>query len=428
MNKSHEKAVRLLWEGRSEEAVALLESLPSSPDVLNDRAVALYMSGRGEEALELVGKALEADPTHGAAILNAKYMRAAIEAALCPSKHKVLEDRGPPPGPEPAVSVIMPTYNRVDFIEEAIGSVLAQTRSDFEIVVVNDGGTRDCEEIIKRVGADRVRYIYIEHAGLSTALNAGIAHSRGRYIAYLDDDDVYYPDHIEALADYLDERPEAKVAYSHAKRATQVKEGRSWRVARRDVVNREPFDRKRLLRSNRLAVLNVMHRRELVDEIGGFNEALDAGMDWEMWIRMSASHEFHRIDRMTSEYRVRSNASQMTAHVLKMRASDNTVAFLHRLLPLTSRMPEIPGYSFALKFFGRLAKKYPETIKAVDLRYLTDKPQKAYPLFYTMGKALAGMGRHEAAAASFMAAVRVAPWEPKLYFAWAKTVIKGSGR
>jgi len=423
---AHDEAIRLLWDAKPEEALHLLEGLAGSADALNDRAAALYALGEKEKALALLDEALTLDPDHGAAMLNSKYIRAAVPASQ--SRHKVLEDWGAPAGPEPTVSVIMRTYNRTDFIKEAIKSVLCQTRSDFEVVVVNDGGTRGCEEIIKRLGGGKIRYVYIEHCGAPFAFNAGLAHARGKYITYLDDDDIFYPDHIELLAGYLDKHPETSVVYAYAYRAAQKFDGKEWRVTKRDLLSFEPVDRSKLLRSNRLSVLNLMHRREIIEEIGGFNEALEVAMDWEMWIRMTARYKLERIEKVTAEYRMRPGAAQLTAKVLRQRHHDNIVIFLHRLFPLTSYMPDSPAYKKALKILGQMARRYPQMLDIIDLRYITGRPRKMYPLFHAMGKGLIGEGYREAAAASFRAAIAMSPWEPKLYFAWIQAALGANKR
>ena len=102
------------------------------------------------------------------------------------------------------ISVIMPTYNRHQYIGKAIKSVLTQTFKDFKLIIVNDGGSRECEKIINSFKSDKIRYFHIEHGGLSHALNQGILASRSKYIAYLDDDDRYFPEHLQILVETLE--------------------------------------------------------------------------------------------------------------------------------------------------------------------------------------------------------------------------------
>ena len=92
----------------------------------------------------------------------------------------------------PRVSVVIPTYNRGNLIGQAIDSVLAQSYSDFEIIVSDDGSTDDTAARVARYG-DRVRYVRTANGGVAHARNVGTREARGDYLAYLDSDDRYYP-------------------------------------------------------------------------------------------------------------------------------------------------------------------------------------------------------------------------------------------
>ena len=101
------------------------------------------------------------------------------------------------------VSVIIPTYNRAHLVSEAINSVLNQTYQDFEIIVVDDGSTDEtCEKL--RPYQDKIKYVYVKNGGAAYARNVGMKIARGKYIAFLDSDDLYYPYKIELQADFLD--------------------------------------------------------------------------------------------------------------------------------------------------------------------------------------------------------------------------------
>jgi glycosyltransferase involved in cell wall biosynthesis len=106
----------------------------------------------------------------------------------------------------PAVSVIIPTYNRANLISEAIDSVLQQTFTDFEIIVADDGSTDDTEAVVKRYG-DRVRYVRTTNGGTGHARNVGMQHAQGRYFIFLDSDDVFYPYALELETRLLERFP-----------------------------------------------------------------------------------------------------------------------------------------------------------------------------------------------------------------------------
>jgi len=217
----------------------------------------------------------------------------------------------------PTVSIIMPTYNRDHLIKESIDSVLSQTWREFELIVVDDGGTGATGDLIRSYGDSRIKYNRISHRGLSGALNHGLSLVRGAYVGYLDDDDIYYPHHIETLVSNLDKGTTA-VVYSDSVRAIQKPYSENGRHVEYRVVRRAPswkvdFSRELYLFANYTPILTVMHRAELVERTGSFDENLDVLMDWDFWIRMAQQADFRRIPISTCEFRVREDGSNMSA-------------------------------------------------------------------------------------------------------------------
>ncbi len=119
----------------------------------------------------------------------------------------------------PTVSVIIPTYNRRAYVQEAIDSVLAQTYTDYEIIVIDDGSTDGTGEALRERYGDKIIYEWQENQGLSAARNRGIESSRGQYIALLDSDDLWMPEKLERQVACLSQHPEvAMVARAYARR------------------------------------------------------------------------------------------------------------------------------------------------------------------------------------------------------------------
>jgi glycosyltransferase involved in cell wall biosynthesis len=111
------------------------------------------------------------------------------------------------------VSVIIPTYNRAETVSRAIDSVLDQSHDDLEVLVVDDGSTDDTESVLESYDDERVRPIYHEtNQGANVARNTGIEHARGKYVAFLDSDDEWRPEKLEAQLDLLEKRSEEWVA------------------------------------------------------------------------------------------------------------------------------------------------------------------------------------------------------------------------
>lgn len=114
----------------------------------------------------------------------------------------------------PKVSVIIPTYNRSYIVCEAIDSILSQTVTDIELLVVDDGSTDDTRQVVEAINDERIRYLYKQNGGVSSARNVGISHAKGSYVAFLDSDDVWPERFLEAVSNALDADTGYGLAYT----------------------------------------------------------------------------------------------------------------------------------------------------------------------------------------------------------------------
>jgi glycosyltransferase involved in cell wall biosynthesis len=216
----------------------------------------------------------------------------------------------------PMVSVIVPTQNRPEMLKRAIESICSQTYPNFEIIVINDGG-EDVEGTIRRFNIrNNIRYIRHElPRERSAARNSGLLAARGKYIAYLDDDDRFYPDHLRILVNFL-ETNKVKVAYTDACRANEDLENGTYVVKSRQLQFSNNFDPDKILIENLFPNLCIMHKKSCIDEAGMFDEALETHEDWEMWIRLSRLYCFHHIPVVTAEYSFRNDKTNTTSRRL----------------------------------------------------------------------------------------------------------------
>ena len=213
----------------------------------------------------------------------------------------------------PLVSVIVPTFNRPDTLVVALQSILDQTCRDFEIIVVNDYGV-DVADIVGWLN-QQGNITYVKHdrnRGLAAARNTGLRLARGKYIAYLDDDDLFYPDHLETLVTFL-ETTDYQVAYTDAHRAHQVKDKGRYVTRYRDLPHSNDFDAERLLVVNQFPVLCLMHEKSCLEKAGLFDETLTTHEDWDLWIRLSFHYQFSHIKKVTCEFTWRQDGSTMTS-------------------------------------------------------------------------------------------------------------------
>jgi len=222
---------------------------------------------------------------------------------------------------EPKVSVIIPTYNREKMVKNAIRSVLNQTFSDFEIVIIDDASTDNTESVIKSIHDNRIRYIRHEkNKGGSAARNTGIIEARGEYIALLDSDDVWLKEKLEKQIDVM-EKSELRpgVVYSGVNYIDS--HGR----LKGPVI---PFFKGNiysyLLEEN--IVLGggstALIRKDCFDEVGLFDENLPSRQDLDLWIRISRKFNFDYVkvplvnirihkDRITEDLEMKINSREL---------------------------------------------------------------------------------------------------------------------
>lgn len=213
----------------------------------------------------------------------------------------------------PFFSVIIPTYNRATFITKAIESVLAQSFQNFELIVVDDGSTDNTEAIVKGIKSDRIQYHKKENAERAAARNFGAKISTGRYVNFLDSDDVVYPNHLRVAHEFIQQRGDVEIFHL----GYDVKdEGGSLLHS----VNNVYSINHQILSGNILSC-NGVFILEKVFHQNQFNEdrALSSLEDWELWIRMSARYTFLFDNSITSTVVQHDERSVMTADPRKIK-------------------------------------------------------------------------------------------------------------
>jgi glycosyltransferase involved in cell wall biosynthesis len=191
----------------------------------------------------------------------------------------------------PLVSVIIPTYNRVALVQEALASVQAQTFRDFETVVVDDAGTDGTWEVLSACREIRV-LCHPQRRGVSAARNSGIAASRGQWLAFLDSDDLWLPDKLARQVAYLATRPDLRLCQTDetwVRRGVRVNKPLSHRKAAGRIFLPS------LWRCMISPSAVMVHRRLFVDH-GAFDETLPAAEDYDLWLRLTWRYEVGLVD------------------------------------------------------------------------------------------------------------------------------------
>jgi glycosyltransferase involved in cell wall biosynthesis/tRNA A37 methylthiotransferase MiaB len=211
----------------------------------------------------------------------------------------------------PVVSVIVPTYNRPEMLFEAICSIQKQTYKNIEIIVVNDAG-EDVSTVIDACQDSRIVYLHhSENRGLAAARNTGIRNAKGHYIALLDDDDVFFPHHLETALKALSSG--WKVVYTDGVRAEYAKAIDRYELYRKHVPYSIDFDRSKLLIGNIAPVNCFVFERQAAFKAGLFDESYSVLEDWEFWLRLSALVPFHHIKQQTVQINWRTDGTTMTS-------------------------------------------------------------------------------------------------------------------
>ncbi len=212
----------------------------------------------------------------------------------------------------PLVSVVVATYNRPEYLRRALASVNAQTWPAVQLLVVNDAGA-EVEEVVRPfLVRPHDRYIRRErNAGPAAARNTGLAEATGKYVACLDDDDLWYPEHLSLLITAMEESG-AAIASSNAVCVHYVRKGSDYAETKRYVLDEE-WDRDRVVLNNYLPPIGFAYTMSCMREAGGFDERIVGSEDMDLWIRMTARHPVLRVRAATCEYRVVDDGTSLTS-------------------------------------------------------------------------------------------------------------------
>ena len=263
-------------------------------------------------------------------------------------------------GHDDLVSVIMPAFNADKFISDAIQSVIQQTYSNWELIVIDDGSSDSTAAILAEAPADeRRRVVHQDNTGLAAARNRGLAESSAPHIAFLDVDDRWHPSYLAEMCAALDKAPEAAAAFA------------GWRCISDDG---SPLPQQMLMSTEQTAQLAIdlkwrnailpsalVARRSAVAQAGGFDIELEACEDWDLWLRLIALGSFVAVSQILMEYRV--HAASMTENVEHIEHERLKLNAKH-LGPLGEPLAAWPpdrrravGYTYFNSAIGQLRQK-----------------------------------------------------------------------
>lgn len=232
----------------------------------------------------------------------------------------------------PLFSVLVPTYNQADFLCQSLDSLLAQTVADWEAVVVNDGSTDHTQQVLAEYAARdaRIRVFHKENGGVGSALNRALSEARGEWICWLSSDDLFLPDKLACHLAVLKKEP--GIRFMHTNHGLLYEDTG---IVMHDVVQSElvippqEFQVLWFFRFNYVNGITIAVRRDVFNEIGGFDETLHYGQDYDLWLRISARYPSRFISQSTSITRI--HPDQGTNRFMKAGILDSCCAAIQFL-------------------------------------------------------------------------------------------------
>ena len=253
------------------------------------------------------------------------------------------------------VSVIIPCYNTGQFIGEAINSVLKQTFQEFEIIIVDDGSTDNTAEVVGRFTDSRIRYIRQENRGLAGARNTGIRNAKGKFVAFLDADDLFLPNKLNHQIQYLNDHKTTDLVASGwimtDINCKTLRINRPWEwvpeLRLRDWLFECP-----------VAVHSVLVKAEWIRKVGYFDESLESVEDWDLWLRMVYSGcQMDWLKEILVIYRMHSG--NMIHDTVKMRQGLNrTIEKFYSKNDIPEKIVELKERAFAFTYLRSAMRGY----------------------------------------------------------------------
>jgi len=271
----------------------------------------------------------------------------------------------------PFFSVIIPTFNRKDFLKIAIESVLEQTCRDFELIIVDDGSTDGTETMLDNYEDQKIKYLLQENKGVSSARNRGLEESKGRFIAFLDSDDKWVDEKLETTIEYIDKYPDINIFHSEE----------TW-YKNKKLHNQKNKHKKpdgyvyfKALPLCCISISTAVIRRDVFDDIGVFDETLPACEDYDFWLRATQKYDVKLIpeyltikdggrpDQLSSQpgldkYRIQALEKMLSSKKLSGDQYEHTRLELQKKCKIYAKGAEKRGKLKEAEIYKEFANKY----------------------------------------------------------------------
>ncbi|OKH45464.1 glycosyl transferase family A [Calothrix sp. HK-06] len=211
----------------------------------------------------------------------------------------------------PRISVVIPAYNSEKTIVKTIDSVLKQSFTDFELIVINDGSQDKTFDVVSKINDPRIKIFTYPNAGANVSRNRGLSLAEGEFISFLDADDIWTPDKLASQLQALENNSNAKVAYSWTDNIDD--NDKFLLVGTHITANGDVYEQ--LLISDFLENgSNPLICKETISKLGGFDESLPAAQDWDMWLRLADKYDFVCVPQPQVLYRISADSQSSNFH------------------------------------------------------------------------------------------------------------------
>jgi glycosyltransferase involved in cell wall biosynthesis len=219
----------------------------------------------------------------------------------------------------PLVSVIIPTYNRACYIRECLDSVFNQSYQNVEIILVDDGSTDNTKQIISTLTDPRLHYIYQENKGRSQARNTALSCAKGKYITFLDSDDMYLPNKIECQVTYLINHPGTAMVYTSAYCISATGEllDEKYEATASGLI----YDKIAFFVPMTITLPTVMTYKKVLDTVGWFDENMNRFEDTDLWRRIAKAYRIDAIPTYTCKLRSHPENALLSQNPTEIAAS-----------------------------------------------------------------------------------------------------------
>jgi|GEM_PF-3296120 len=231
------------------------------------------------------------------------------------------------PAPSPAISVVMPVWNRAHVVADALNSIFRQSYAPSQVIVCDDGSTDQTVAVIRKTFAAQLesgQLLLLEqpHKGVSAARNRALAKATGDLIAYLDSDNVWIRHYLLFMAALFSDNADLETAYT-GMRVSNKDAGKKYNLLKK-------YDRKLLLQKNYIDLNVFVHRRALLDEFGKFNEELTRLVDWDFVLSLTHRKNPAVLPYICVDYHIDKNKLKNISSVIDIKSNKRKVASLHR--------------------------------------------------------------------------------------------------